>query len=96
PVDTPPFFLHGLNAVYLEGFGWYRVDARGNKPGVSAEFCPPIEKLPYPMVMGYGNEGEADLPEIWAEPLAIIIDALEPGKTFQDVADNLPDVALIS
>jgi hypothetical protein len=48
--------------------------------------------LAFPIVI----EGEADLPEIWAEPLAIIIGALEQGKTFQDVADNLPDVALIS
>lgn len=27
--DSPPFCLHGLNAVYLEQFGWYRIDARG-------------------------------------------------------------------
>ena len=34
--DVPPFCLHGLNAVYLKQFGWYRLDARGNKQGVSA------------------------------------------------------------
>jgi transglutaminase-like putative cysteine protease len=89
--DAPPFCLHGLNAVYLEDFGWYRVDARGNKPGVSAEFSPPVEQLAFPIVI----EGEADLPEIWAEPLTVIIDALEQGKNVQDVADNLPDVALV-
>jgi transglutaminase-like putative cysteine protease len=27
------FCLHGLNAVYLKNYGWYRVDARGNKQG---------------------------------------------------------------
>jgi len=90
--DTSPFCLHGLNAVYLEDFGWYRIDARGNKSGINADFCPPREQLAFPIVI----EGETDLPEIWAEPLAIIIGALEQGKTFQDVADNLPDVALIS
>ena len=47
--DAPTFCLHGLNAVYLEPFGWYRIDARGNKPGVTAEFCPPIEKLAFPI-----------------------------------------------
>ncbi|OGT42131.1 MAG: Cro/Cl family transcriptional regulator, partial [Gallionellales bacterium RIFOXYD2_FULL_52_7] len=31
--EGPPFCLHGLNAVYLEQHGWYRIDARGNKPG---------------------------------------------------------------
>jgi len=36
-----PYSLHGLNAVHLKDFGWYRIDARGNKPGVDAQFCPP-------------------------------------------------------
>ena len=40
--DEPPFCLHGLNALYLPDYCWYRVEARGNKPGVDAEFCPPI------------------------------------------------------
>ncbi len=88
--NTPPFILHGLNAVYLEPYGWYRIDARGNKEGVSADFCPPIEKLAFPIV----TEGEADLPEIWAEPLPAVIQVLRQHKTIQDVADNLPDVEL--
>ena len=84
----PPFCLHGLNAVYLEEFGWYRVDARGNKPGVDAQFCPPIEKLAFPII----TEGEADLPDIYAEPLPEIIEVLTHRTTFQDVSENLPDV----
>lgn len=90
--DVPPFCLHGLNAVYLESIGWYRVDARGNKQGITAEFCPPIEKLAFPIA----TKGEADLPEIWAEPLPIVIKALKQGKTFQEVADNLPDTELVT
>ncbi|WP_396586776.1 transglutaminase family protein [Bermanella sp. R86510] len=89
--DAPPFCLHGLNAVYLETHGWYRVDARGNKAGVAAEFSPPVERLAYPII----SEGEADLPEIWAEPIAPIVDVLLKYETFQNVADNLPDVQLI-
>ena len=89
--DQPPFCLHGLNAVYLEDFGWYRLDARGNKPGINAEFCPPMKKLAFPIVI----KGEADLPEIWAEPLAIIVDTLTQRKTVQDVANHLPDVDLL-
>src|SRR5690349_4342018 len=42
--------LHGLNAVHLGQHGWYRVDPRGNKPGVAAEFCPPLERLAFPVV----------------------------------------------
>ena len=90
--DQPPFCLHGLNAVYLEDFGWYRLDARGNKPGINAEFCPPMEKLAFPII----TDGEADLPEIWTEPLAIVVDTLTQRKTVQDVADHLPDVDLLN
>lgn len=90
--DVPPFCLHGLNAVYLKQFGWYRLDARGNKQGVSAEFCPPIEKLAFPIV----TQGEADLPEIWAEPLPVVIQTLKQYKTVQEVSNNLPDIELVT
>jgi hypothetical protein len=88
---VPPFCLHGLNAVYLKELGWYRIDARGNKQGVATKFCPPLEKLAFPV----GVEGEADLPEIWAEPLPCVIKILTNSKTYQEVSDNLPDIELI-
>jgi transglutaminase-like putative cysteine protease len=86
--DAPPFCLHGLNAVFLEPFGWYRIDARGNKPGVSAQFSPPVEKLAFPLL----TEGEADLPEIHAEPLQAVVDVLEQYDDYLLVSNNLPDV----
>lgn len=89
--DQPPFCLHGLNAVYLKDYGWYRVDARGNKQDINADFCPPTEKLAFPII----TEGEADLPEIWTEPLPIIIKALNADYDVQYVANNLPDIELI-
>jgi transglutaminase-like putative cysteine protease len=36
-----PYSLHGFNAIHLLEIGWYRVDARGNKEGVDAQFSPP-------------------------------------------------------
>lgn len=90
--DEPPFCLHGLNAVFLEDFGWYRIDARGNKQGVSAEFCPPVEKLAFSIV----TQGEADLPEIWAEPLPVVTEVLINSTTYQEVADKLPDIELVN
>ncbi|MCG8553062.1 MAG: transglutaminase family protein, partial [Desulfobacterales bacterium] len=45
--NTAPFCLHGLNAVYLQKHGWYRIDSRGNKNGVNANFCPPTEQLAF-------------------------------------------------
>lgn len=90
--DEPPFCLHGLNAIYLAQTGWYRADARGNKAGVSAQFCPPTERLAYPIV----TSGEADLPEIWAEPLPVVVEVLSKYDTYQSVAENLPDIALLN
>jgi len=89
--DKPPFCLHGLNAVFLESYGWYRIDARGNKEGVTAEFSPPIEQLAYPII----TDGEADLPEIWDKPLDIIIQTLTSHNTYIEVVNKLPDIELI-
>ena len=89
--DKPPFCLHGLNAVFLEPYGWYRMDSRGNKKGITAEFSPPVESLAFPI----RSRGEANLPEIWAGPLQVVIDTLLGHNTYQGVADNLPDIELI-
>ena len=86
--NHPPFCLHGLNAVYLQQHGWYRIDARGNKPGVSAEYCPPVEKLAFPIV----NVGESDLPEIRSEPLPEVVKVLMESETVEQVYQNLPDI----
>ena len=85
--DRPPYCLHGLNAVYLKRYGWYRIDARGNKAGVAADFCPPREVLAFPII----NAGERDIPGIWHEPLLSIIKVLTNYKTVAQVAENLPD-----
>lgn len=89
--EGPPYCLHGLNAVWLEPYGWYRVDARGNKPGVDARFTPPLERLAFPVLA----PDERDLPEIWAEPLQVVVDALTRHATVQAVAAHLPDVTLM-
>ena len=85
------YSLHGLNAVYLSQYGWYRVDARGNKPGVQAEFCPPVEKLAFPV----SDPGEADFREIWPDPLPVVIKTLTENATCDQVFCNLPDIVLL-
>ncbi len=89
--DVPPFCLHGLNAVYLPTTGWYRIDARGNKAGVDAQFCPPQEKLAFNLVM----PGEADLRQVWHEPMPEVIAALKANHSYEQLLENLPDVELI-
>jgi len=88
----PPYCLHGLNAVFLEGLGWFRLDARGNKPGVSSQFSPPDEVLAFAV----GDTHERDLPEIWAEPLAIVVAVLETCDDIVQVYENLPDLPLLA
>ncbi len=80
--------LHGLNAVYLPGSGWYRADARGNKEGVDARFSPPAERLAY----AADKKGEMTLPGIWADPLPVIIAVLSKYDNYLDVRKNLPDI----
>jgi len=86
--DTP-FCLHGLNAVWLEPFGWVRLDARGNKPGVNARFDPPAEHLAFPLV----HPGECDLPGYHAKPLPLVVEALRLAESWQALLASLPDLA---
>lgn len=86
--DGERFTLHGLNAVHLPDFGWYRIDARGNKPGVDAQFCPPEERLAWPVEA----EGEADLPDVLADPLPKVVDCLHAHSGWEEVQIHLPDV----
>ena len=82
-----PYSLHGLNAIYLAEFGWYRVDSRGNKPGVNAQFCPPEERLAFSLNFAE----ERNFPEIVPDPLPVVISALRTYSTWDQVYRNLPD-----
>jgi len=62
------YCLHGLNAVWLEEFGWYRIDASGNKSGIIAQICPSVEQLSLPVKLDAG-----DLPRLYVEPLAAVV-----------------------
>ena len=87
--NGPPHSLHGLNAVFLRGFGWYRIDARGNREDVNAEFCPPHEQLAFTACVS----GEYDLPGIMVSPLPLVVQCLLTHRTWDAVLGNLPDVS---
>jgi transglutaminase-like putative cysteine protease len=82
-----PYCLHGLNAVYLPEIGWYRMDARGNRSGVDAQFTPPVEQLAFKIQL----PEEAEFPIIFAEPLNIVVAALERHLLWDELLQNLPD-----
>ena len=86
--NGPPFSLHGLNAVWLPDTGWYRVDPRGNRTGVNAQFVPPVEQLAFAIKIA----GEADLPDIWPDPLPVVVEALKAHSDAAELWKHLPDL----
>jgi GNAT superfamily N-acetyltransferase len=87
-----PHSLHGFNAIYLAEIGWYRVDARGNKEGVNAQFSPPQERLAFKIQF----PEEADFQSILAEPLQLVVEALQAQATWDKMLHNLPDILVES
>ena len=46
--DSAGYAVHALNTVWLDSLGrWIRFDARGNKPGITAEFSLGEERLAF-------------------------------------------------
>jgi transglutaminase-like putative cysteine protease len=81
------YCLHGLNAVYLDGYGWYRADARGNKEGVNAQFTPPVEQLAFEL-----GPNEYDVDGIFAEPIAEVVASLKTNDSYEKMVGNFPDI----
>ncbi|WP_199312063.1 transglutaminase-like domain-containing protein [Phormidium tenue] len=82
--------LHGLNAVYLNELNrWVRLDARGNKPGVQAEFNgdTPREQLAFPI---RPNLGEVDYPTLYTQPHPLVVTALQTHLTAAALIAHLP------
>lgn len=87
--DKSLMTLHGLNAIYLESLDkWIRVDARGNKAGVKAEFDLEREVLAYPIRAEYQ---EVDFPTVYSKPNKNVVAALRKSQTRDELIGNLPD-----
>ncbi len=84
-----PYSLHGFNAIFLPEIGWYRVDARGNRQGVNAQFTPPQEQLAF----GIRLPGEADFPDILSAPLPLVVRSLLTCKRWDELLSQLPDIS---
>jgi transglutaminase-like putative cysteine protease len=84
--DRAGYAIHALNAVFLEG-AWHRIDARGNKPGVDAQFSLEREQLAYPVRPEYD---EVDYPTLYAEPHPSIVDTLMSNDDAITMYMNLP------
>ena len=88
--DTAPYLIyHGLNGVYLTEYKkWIRLDARGNKEGVNAQFSINKEQLAFPV---RAEKGEKDGFIIYPDPDVKIIEKLNNNKTRTELWYNLPD-----
>lgn len=86
------FALHGLNAIYLEEFGWFRVDPRGNKEGIQSEFSIHEEKLAYPI---REELGEVDYPNVFVNPLKSVVNAMQESKDCHALFFDRPEALTI-
>jgi len=90
--DTPDkgYSLHALNGVFLRSINrWIRLDARGNKPGVQAEFSINEEILAFSI---QENIDEKDYPYIYCEPNSKTIATLEENTNALEMyKHHLPD-----
>ncbi len=90
--DTPEsgFVVHGLVAFFLRGRGrWFRVDPRGNKPGVDAQFELERESLAFEIRSAIG---ERDYPWIFAEPPPAVLASLRDSRDSLELLARLPAV----
>ncbi|MXG29886.1 transglutaminase-like domain-containing protein [Streptomyces sp. YIM 132580] len=80
--------VHGLVALRLPGHDrWARVDPRGNKPGVDAQFSLGAERLAWAV---REEIGEVDYPAVHATPPGAILRALRHARDRAELWRNLP------
>lgn len=86
--DEPgSYAIHALNAVFLGG-AWHRIDARGNKEGVAAEFSLGEERLAFPV---RPERDEVDYRVLYAEPHPAIVETLISNEdAYLMYTKNLP------
>lgn len=88
--DVAPILIyHGLNGVYIKSVGkWIRLDPRGNKPGVNAQFSLETEQLAFPI---RPEKGERDGLTVYPEPAPLIVSKFDKYSSREKLWDDLPD-----
>ena len=80
------YAIHALNTVYFSDLGrWIRLDARGNKPGVDAQFSLDEERLAFPV---RATHGERDYRVNHAAPHPAIIATLRSRENCLEMYRN--------
>lgn len=87
-VTAPVLIYHGLNGVYIKDYKkWIRLDARGNKTGVNAQFSIETEQLAFPIRL---EMGEVDSFVVYPNPDIKVLEKLRKSKTRTELWENLP------
>lgn len=85
---APVLIYHGLNGVYIKDYKkWIRLDARGNKNGVNAQFSIETEQLAFPI---RPEMGEEDSYMIYPNPDMKVLEKLQKNKTRTELWNHLP------
>ncbi|MDD3306859.1 MAG: transglutaminase-like domain-containing protein [Acetobacterium sp.] len=85
--DSLGYCVHAYNAVFIEKH-WIKLDARGNKRGVNAQFSLSEPILAFKNRLEYD---EYDWPGIYANPHRDTMLMLEKAGCIQNILDNIPD-----
>ena len=86
--ETAPILVyHGLNGVYIKELKkWIRLDARGNREDVDAQFSIDHEQLAFPV---RPKLGEIDDYTVYPKPDVKILETLRESKTRTELWDHL-------
>lgn len=85
--DSLGYCVHAYNAVFIEN-KWIKLDARGNKQGVNAQFSTNEPILAFPNRKEYD---EYFWKGIYGSPHMSTMEMLGKAKCLQDIMDNIPD-----
>ncbi|MBR2916829.1 MAG: ABC transporter ATP-binding protein, partial [Clostridia bacterium] len=89
---SPVLVYHGLNGVFVKEYNkWIRLDARGNKEGIDAQFSLDTEILAFPIRAEIGEEDDFI---IYPSPDIKIIEKLRNNKTRTELWNDLPNELL--
>jgi len=85
--DSLGYCVHAYNAFFVEN-RWIRLDARGNKNGVNAQFSLSEPVLAFLNRPAYDKYNWSD---IYANPHRDTILMLKKAVCLKDIIDNIPD-----
>lgn len=85
---APVLIYHGLNGVYIKELQkWIRLDARGNKEGVNAQFSVETEQLAFPI---RHEMGEVDDFVVYPKPDVKVLERLRKYNSRTELWEDLP------